>query len=96
MSEMSEVITAAVAACGSVGAAVAFIWNKVEKRFTLIEQQLEECEQRERDGQERRIAQLTVIELLWQEVKRLAPDAYVLERAKKLLDDLKTLNRAPD
>jgi len=95
MSGMSEIVTALVAAGGSIGTAIAFIWNKVERRFKSIETQLKECERREREGTERRAAQLTVIELLWQEVKRLAPDAYILERAKKLLDDLKTLNGAP-
>lgn len=89
---VAEIITAAVAACGTVGGAVAFVWNKIENRFTEIEGKLEECQTRERDSLDRRSVQLTVIELLWQEVKRLAPDAVVLIRAKRLLDDLKVQN----
>ena len=96
MNETSEIITAGLAVCSSLAVAAKFVWAKIETRFDAIEEKLKACENREREGHERRAAQLTVIELLWQEVKRLAPDAYVLERAKALLDDLKTLNHAPD
>lgn len=87
-----EIIGIGVAALTPLGAAGAFVWNKIEKRFGQIETQLEECHDRERDSLDRRAVQLTVIELLWQEVKRLAPDADILVRAKKLLDDLKDQN----
>ncbi len=89
---VGEIIGIGVSALAPLGAAGAFIWNKIEKRFGHIENQLEECETRERESLERRGVQLTVIELLWQEVKRLAPDAPILGRAKKLLDDLKEQN----
>jgi hypothetical protein len=98
MSEASEVITAVVAACsvagGLIGGAVAFVWGKVEKRFKEIETQLLACQSREDEGHERRANQLIVIELLWQEIKRLAPPGPVpvLVRARRLLDDLKISN----
>lgn len=88
----AEIVTAAGVAFGSVGGGVAFIWNKIEKRFGQIENQLDACEGRERADLKRRAVQLTVIELLWQEVTRFAPGNPVLVRAKKLLDDLKDQN----
>lgn len=89
---IAEIITASGIALGTIGGGVAFIWNKVEQRFKHIEAQLLECQKRETESHERRGAQITVIELLWQELMRVAPDAPVLKRAKKLLDDLKTRN----
>ncbi len=89
---IAEIITASGIALGTIGGGVAFIWNKVEQRFKHIEAQLLECQKRETESHERRGAQITVIELLWQELMRVAPDALVLKRAKKLLDDLKTRN----
>lgn len=89
---LGEIIGIGVSALAPLGAAGAFIWNKIDQRFKDIDAKLDECETRERDSLERRAVQLTVIELLWQEVKRLAPGADVLQRAKKLLDDLKDQN----
>ena len=96
MSELSEVITAAVVAFGTVGTGIAFIWNKIERRedkaetrFVEIEAKLDQCERREDEGQERRARLLIVIELLWQELVRIAPDTPVLKRARRLLDNLK-------
>jgi hypothetical protein len=89
MSDLSELIVAAAACAGTIGGGFAFIWRKIEARFEAIDEALIECEDRERAGQKRRSVQLVVIELLWQEVNRLAPDAFVLVRAKKLLDDLR-------
>lgn len=87
-----EIIGAIVGGLSTVGGGAAFIWNKVEKRLAAFEAQLDECEKRERESLDRRAVQLTVIELLWQEVTRLAPETAVLKRAKKLLDDLKDQN----
>lgn len=87
-----EIITAAVAALTPIGGGIAFIWRKIEKRFADFETRLKECQDRERASLDRRAVQLTVIEILWQEVARLAPDTTVLKRAKKLLDDLQDQN----
>lgn len=89
MSDLAAMITAIVGALGMVGGLARFIWNKIEARFAVIETELARCEERDRRGQERRGVQLTVIELLWMEVKRMAPDAPVLVRAKQLLDALR-------
>lgn len=96
MSDAAEFITAGGGLLTAIGAAAAFIWNKIEKRFAEIDGELEKCHEREVSGQERRAIQRTVIELIWQEVERLAPDGNkVLARAKRLLDELKQTDR-PD
>jgi hypothetical protein len=101
VSEITDLITAVVAACsvagGLVGGSIAFVWGKVEKRFLEIEGELRKCKKREDRGQERRSRQLIVIELLWQEIQRLAPGPLppVLLRAKRLLDELKTSDDEP-
>ncbi|WP_226018408.1 hypothetical protein [Novosphingobium sp. FKTRR1] len=88
-SNLVENIVAAVPAITLCGGAITWIWNKVEKRFKRIEAELEHCRMREIDALERRGTHLTVIELLWNEIKRFAPDSDVLDRAHYLLDRLK-------
>ena len=90
MSEVAVLITSIVGALSATGAAIAWLWNKIEKRFEKVESALEECRKREAKSTEREGKHLTVIELLWQEVERKArgPNA-VLDRAKRILDDLK-------
>lgn len=87
MSELAAMITAATGLLVALGGAIAWLWNKLENRFTAIEERGQDCE-------ERSSVQLRVIELLWQEVKRLAdgPSA-VLERAEHLMDNLKERGR---
>ena len=89
MNELAAIITASVALLGALGAVAKFVWNKLEVRFTVIEERLEECRQREIESQRRSTVKLTVIELLWQEIERNTPDNAVLRRAKRLLDGLK-------
>lgn len=97
MSQLSDMIAALAAAAVPIGGGAAFVWNKIESRFREIDKQLEECRNREylhletqTADAERRARQLTVIELLWQEVTRLSPDGNnILIRAKRLLDGLK-------
>jgi hypothetical protein len=83
-----------------IGAAVRWVWVEIrgwlkrnEDRFAAIEAELEECRQREVESRERRMAQLTVIELLWLKVRELDPGAEVLKRAEHLLDKLRQGNR---
>jgi hypothetical protein len=95
MNNAAEVIAAIGGLAGLVatlGGGAAFIWNKVEARFTKIEGKLAACEKREDESHERRATLLIVIELLWAKVKDLDPDADVLGRAKDLLDKLKRSN----
>ena len=87
--QIAAVASASAAVLGSLGGGGRFIWKKVEARFAKIEADLEHCRQREVADQERRAIQLSVIEILWQEVERLAPGASVLRRADKLLDGLR-------
>lgn len=93
MSEVAAIITAAVGALTAVGAAGRFVWNKIEARFQSVEAELVHCREREAASAERRGTQLTVIELLWQEVQRHNPGSVVLTRVKNLLDDLKQKER---
>lgn len=93
MNDIASVIGAIAAAMVPIGGAIAWIWNKFEQRLRSIETKLQECQDRESRHHHRRGVQLTVIELLWQEVSRNNPDAWVIQRAKRLLDDLKVKAR---
>jgi chromosome condensin MukBEF ATPase and DNA-binding subunit MukB len=100
LSNVTDILTLVVGSGGALtalGAAGKFVWDKIERRFVGIEEQLDECRQRERESHERRAIQLTVIELLWLKIKEFDPTAPVLLRAKHLLDDLrKKSGDAPD
>ena len=92
MSDMAAIITAIAGVIVPIGGGIAFVWNKIEKRFAHIEGELEECRKREGEAQKRQGIYVAVIELLWSEIKRLHPgdkEPATLDRAKKLLDDLK-------
>lgn len=91
MSELAGIIAALVPLLVALGAGVRFLWNKIEARFVAVETALDECHEREAKSQERRAVQLTVIEILWQEIQRIAPKSLVLKRAKHHLDELKIL-----
>ena len=96
MSNFVELASAAVLVLGSIGGGARWMWLQIRGRFEAIDIELEHCRTRERDDQERRGIQLSVIEILWQEVERVAPGSTVLRRAKKLLDDLKDKNKSAD
>lgn len=87
----AELITAVVALLGALGAAAKFVWNKLEKRFLEIEEKLEECRKQEQVSNHRRGVLNLAVELLWQEVERLAPKSLALGRVRKHLDELKSL-----
>jgi len=94
MSIASDIIAIAVPAITAVGGAAAFVWNKLEKRFERIEKELDSCQSRERRAQQQHAVHIAVIELMWREIERLGDSAApTLRRVKRLLDDLKTLNR---
>ena len=73
--------------------AAGFVWRKIEARFKEIESELDKCRQGREIDQERRTTQVSVIEILWQEIMRLAPDSPALQRADKLMGDLKQKTR---
>lgn len=87
--QVTAIASAAVGALGSIGAGCRFVWKKVETRFAAIEVELAHCRSRERADQERRAIQLSVIEILWQEIERVTPGSSVLRRAEKLLEGLR-------
>lgn len=89
MNDWVAIIGGGVGTLTTIGGAIAFVWNKIERRFEKIECDLGKCEERERQSMSREAVKLTVVELLWQEVMRHAPTSPVLDRAKRLLDDLK-------
>ena len=85
MSHTSELITALAVAMTSAGGGIAFLWNKIERRFTQIEVHLEAC----RRGRE---LKRTVIELLLTELKRVSPDSWVLDRAEELMAEVRDID----
>lgn len=87
--EIAGLITAIVGVLGALGTGVKFLWDKIEKRFTCIEEELDKCRQRELKAKDMGAVHLTVIELLWAELTRHDPQSSVLDRAKTLLDRLK-------
>lgn len=86
--------TATAALLGPSGAAIAFVWNKVDKWVKGINEKLEACERRDRNSQSRREKHLAIIELLWREVDRLDPTSRALKRCKHLVDELKKETQA--
>lgn len=89
MNDIAAILTAGAGAFGVIGGGIRFAWNKIESRFQSVEAELAMCRQRETDSIQRCAIQITVIELLWQEVHRFAPSSPVLKQGKKLLDELK-------
>lgn len=89
MIDWAAIIGAIATLLTVIGGALRFLYLKLERRFTDIEAQLEACRRREMAATRINSTQLTVIELLWSEVKRIQPRSNALQRAHKLLEDLK-------
>jgi hypothetical protein len=90
MTDWVGIIGACTTLLIALGGGVAFLWKKVEQRFGKIERQLEDCRKREASAARINATQLTVIELIWNDLKKLQPKSGTLARAHKLLDDLKS------
>jgi len=93
ISEVSSIVSTGIAVAGFLGSGIVFLWGRVEFNNRKIQRELHKCHDREVKGRERRGILMTVIELLWQEVNHLLPqsgNSMVLDRAKKLLDGIKT------
>jgi hypothetical protein len=90
MSDWAAIIGAFATLLTVLGGALRFLWNKVERRFDEIEAQLEACREREASASKINATQLTVIELIWNDLKKLQPKSGTLARAHKLLEDLKS------
>lgn len=90
VNDWPALITAGVGVISTLGGGIAWLWVRVERRFTAVEEKLADCQKREKAHQETAGKHLIVIELLWQEVTRRTKGASpVLERCGELLDDLK-------
>jgi hypothetical protein len=94
--EIAGIITALVGVLTAMGGGMKFVWIKIEARIKALDgkidtmqTELDQCHAKHERSLERRAVQLTVIELLWQEVERISPGSAVLLRGKKLLDELK-------
>jgi hypothetical protein len=87
----AEASAAAVTFLAPLGGAIAFVWSKVEARFAAIEAKLEACQEREDASLKGRGVLIAVTELLWQEVKRIAPRSPTLTRSRRLLDEIHEL-----
>jgi hypothetical protein len=90
MIDWAAIIGAIATLLTVLGGALRFLWNKVERRFNEIEQHLEACREREVAASRINATQLTVIELIWNDLKKLQPKSGTLARAHKLLEDLKS------
>jgi hypothetical protein len=89
ISDLSSLTQSAVAVATALGGGIAFLWGRVEWNNRHIHAELKRCEERAEIGREHRSTLTMVLELVWQELARIAPDAVVFRRAKKLLDQLK-------
>jgi hypothetical protein len=89
LSDYSSVVIAGITAVSTLGSGIAFVWARLEYTNKKTQIALKKCEEREQFSRERRAALTTVIELLWQEIKRLSPASEVLRRSKRLLDDIR-------
>lgn len=96
MSNTSDLISAIVLGVTALGGGGRFVWNKLQARFEHIEARLDECHEREAAGHEHKGVMLSVIELLWAEVKRIAPASAALNRADRLMEKLKQPLREGD
>jgi hypothetical protein len=89
MADWAAIIGAIASLLTILGGALRFLWIKIAQRFDQIEDQLEACREREAASMRINATQLTVIELIWNDLKKLQPKSGTLARAHKLLEDLK-------
>jgi DTW domain-containing protein YfiP len=82
MSALTDAINTGVAVAGTLGGAIAFLWVRVERMNKRVKADLDACE-------DARDTQLIVIEIFWQELKRIAPTSATLKRAHHLLDEMR-------
>jgi hypothetical protein len=90
MMDWAGIIVALATLFGTIGGALRFLWNKIDKKFELVDAALEACRERETSINRINATQLTVIELIWNDLKKLQPKSGTLARAHKLLEDLKS------
>lgn len=96
--DVSTLLISAGFTLPTVGGGIAWVWKEIkasrresERRFALVEADLDKCRKREVRGVRYLSVHLTVIELLWQDIRALTGGRQTpaQKRAKKLLDGLK-------
>lgn len=63
----------------TIGGAIAWIWNKIEKRVAALEHEVKSC-------QGERTVLLAAAEMLYVALKQASPRSPTLSRARQLLD----------
>lgn len=88
--DIAAALGGVVALATAIGAAIRFIWNKIEARFTEIERALDECRDDRELSEKRHGILLTIIELLKQELRHHLP-GHMLVRADELTAEYRSL-----
>lgn len=84
------------AAMVPAGAGIAFLWNKIEARIKKLEDEQAATERHLEACRRGRELKRMVIELLCQELRHIAPDSWVLDRAAELLAEAKRIDDEDD
>ena len=80
---------ASVAVLTAAGGAMKFVWNKVEQRFTKIENALAECRIDRETSEKRRGILITIVELLKQELVRYLPESPTLSQVENKMAEFR-------
>lgn len=83
--DIPEISLAVVAVMTALGGGIAFVWNKLEKRFSDIEKKLDACE--ERDQHSRRLLTLyeAALTVVTDALEQTRADAPALRLARRIL-----------
>lgn len=81
-------ILAVVALLTPIGGAIAYLWAKIESRFTTIEKQLAECERRDHRNTRALTLYETALTVVMDELERHNSASPALAQARKLLHQL--------
>lgn len=92
--DIAAALGGVVAVATAAGAAIKFIWDKIEDRFEAIEKRLDECRDDRELSEKRRGVLITIIELLKQEFRHHLPESTALVRADELMDEYRSLKPA--
>jgi hypothetical protein len=82
---ISEISMALTGLLTTVGGAIAFVWVKIEKRFSEIEKKLEACEKRERRNQRQLVLYEAALSIVMDELEKSKPASTALNHARHLL-----------
>lgn len=80
----------------TLGGGIAFVWNKIDARFTAIEAKLRQCERRDRRSRKQISLLMSAVEILLAKIQDIAPGASVIGRARELIEQHRQLEAAGD